>query len=86
MADNITDVVHELSGILRRISDQRDQFKLDADEARGKALKNIELLSQAMRKESADPCPLREPAMDLDHQLHLLDELIARLREVPRKG
>jgi hypothetical protein len=87
MADNIAEVLQELSGILRRISEQRSDHKSPGDESNADALKNIERFVQDRAGEREQDQRFRERLLKtLEHQNHLLESLIARLQEKPRKG
>jgi hypothetical protein len=86
MADNITEVLQELSGLLRRISEQRSD-KPQMDENGVNTLKNIERFVQGRATEREQDQRFRERLIEtLEHQNHLLESLIARLQEKPRKG
>jgi hypothetical protein len=87
MADNIAEVLQELSGLLRRISGQRNELKPQMDESSAKTLKNIERFVQGRAAEREQDERFRERLLEtLEHQNHLLESLIARLHEKPRKG
>ena len=87
MADNIAEVLQELSGLLRRISEQRSQLKPEVDESSANTLKNIESFVQGRAAEREQDQRFRERLIEtLEHQNHLLESLIARLQEKPRKG
>ena len=87
MADNITEVLQELSGLLRRISEQRSDLKPQMDEKDGKTLKSIERIVQGRAAEREQDQRFRERLIEtLEHQNRLLESLIARLQEKPRKG
>jgi peptide subunit release factor 1 (eRF1) len=87
MADNIADVLQELSGLLRRISERRNELKPQLDENNANTLKNIELFVQGRAAEGEQDQRFRERLIEtLEHQNHLLESLIARLQEKPRKG
>lgn len=87
MADNITDVLQELSGLLRRISEQQSDLKPPTDESGANTLKSIERFAQGRAAEREEDQRFRERLIDtLEHQNHLLESLIARLQEKPRKG
>ena len=84
---NIADVALELSGLLQRITDQRnDQPKHAVDEMQANALKDLDIIRRAV------PAPIErvlpeEVLETLRHQGRLLDDLIARLhQEKPGKG
>ena len=70
MADNLNDVLQELSALLRRISEQDsrqgEQYEVQREEVRHNPMKN--------RLQS------------LEHHNQLLESLIARLKENPKKG
>ena len=88
MADNIADVLQELSGILRRLSEQRnEQLKPRVEDPGANSVENIELPSR--RKDEAtrenDQCKAGV-IQTLKHQNHLLESLIARLQEKTEKG
>jgi hypothetical protein len=87
MADNIADVLQELSGLLRRISEQRNVLKPQLDENNANTLKHMELFVQGRAAEREQDQRFRERLIEtLEHQNHLLESLIARLQEKPRKG
>jgi hypothetical protein len=87
MADNIAEVLQELSGLLRRISEQRGELKPQMDEKSSNTLKSIELFVQGRAEEREQDQRFRERLIEtLEHQNHLLESLIARLQEKPRKG
>jgi len=87
MADNIAEVLQELSGLLRRISEQRSDLKPQVDEDSSKTLKNIEKFVHGRAEEREQNQRFRERLIEtLEHQNHLLESLIARLQEKPRKG
>ena len=114
MADNIKDVLQELSDLLNRISQQnqeslqrqeefrskmyeqrqrasefreaqnhRDQIKSKVDEIRSTAKKNIRLT----QKQGEGDVHLRERLLEmLDHHNQVLESVIGRLKESPKKG
>jgi hypothetical protein len=87
MADNIAEVLQELSLLLRRISEQRSELKPQMDESRDNTLKSIELFVQSKAEEREREQRFRERVLEtLEHQNNLLESLIARLQEKPRKG
>jgi hypothetical protein len=88
MADNIADVLQELSGILRRISEQRNEhIKPQVDEIGADTLKGIELLARGNDETVRENDGCRAGVMQtLRHQNHLLECLIARLQEKTEKG
>jgi hypothetical protein len=82
MADNITDVLQELSGLLRRISEQRGELKPQMDESSSKTLKSIERFVKGQAEEREQDQRFRERLIEtLEHQNHLLESLIARLQK-----
>jgi hypothetical protein len=87
MDDNIAEVVQELSGLLRRISEKRDQqLKPQGNETSAETLKDIELLART-REATREGEHVGEGVIQtLENQNHILDSVIARLREKPRKG
>ena len=73
MADNIGDVLQELSGLLRRIAEQKkESIGSQMDDAGADALKNNRFGSSAIQT--------------LRDQHHRLESLIARLQEKNEKG
>jgi hypothetical protein len=70
MADNLNDVLQELSALLRRISEQdsrhAEPYEVQIEEVRHNPMKN--------RLQS------------LEHHNQLLESLIAKLKENPKKG
>jgi hypothetical protein len=87
MADNIAEVLQELSVLLRRISEQGSELKPQMDEARDNTLKSIEFFVKGKAEERERDQRFRERIVEtLEHQNHLLETLIARLQEKPRKG
>jgi len=86
MSDNIAEVVQELSGLLRRISEKRNErLKPQINETGADTLKDMELLARGEATGKVDE-PSREHLIEmLEHQNHLLESLIARLQEKPRK-
>ena len=88
MADNIGDVLQELSGLLRRIAEQKKASNgSQMDDARADALKNIELLARDREQDGARGDRCGSPAIQtLRDQHHRLESLIARLQEKNEKG
>ena len=88
MADNIAEVVQELSGLLRRISERRnEQLKPQADAIGAETLKDIESLVRRDEGGGEGDERFRERLIQtLEHQNRLLESLIARLKEKPGKG
>ena len=87
MPDNIAAVLQELSVLLRRISEQRNELKPQAEESNTNTLKKIELFVQGRAAEREQDQRFRERLIEtLEHQNHLLESLISRLQEKPRKG
>jgi hypothetical protein len=87
MADDIADVLQELSGLLRRISDQQNEVKPEMDESSSNTLKNMERFVHGRAAEQEQDQRFRKRLIEtLEHQNHLLESLIARLQEKPRKG
>jgi hypothetical protein len=88
MADNIGDVLQELSGLLRRIAEQKkDSNGSQIDDAGADALKNIELLARGREQDGAQGDRFRSSAIQtLRDQHHRLESLIARLQEKNEKG
>ena len=87
MADNIAEVLQELSVLLRRISEQRSELKPQMDEVKDNTLKSIEFFVRGKSEEREQDQRFRERVIEtLEHQNHLLETLIARLQEKPRKG
>jgi hypothetical protein len=87
MADNITEVLQELSGLLRRISEQRSDLKPQTDENGADTLKGIERIVQNRAAEREQDQRFRERLIEtLEHQNRLLESLISRLQEKPRRG
>ena len=87
MADNIAEVVQELSGLLRRISEKRDQqMKPQGNETSAQTLKDIELLARTREATREGERVGERVIQTLESQNHILDSVIARLREKPTKG
>lgn len=87
MADNIAEVVQELSGLLRRISEKRDQqMKPQGNETSAQTLKDIELLARTGEATREGERVGERVIQTLENQNHILDSVIARLREKPTKG
>lgn len=70
MADNLNDVLQELSAFLRRISEQ-DSRKAEPCE---------------VQMEEGRHNPMKKRLQSLEHHNQLLESLIARLKESPKKG
>ena len=70
MADNLNDVLQELSALLRRISEQ--------DSRQGE---HYEVQMEEVRHN-----PMKNRLQSLEHHNQLLESLIARLKENPKKG
>jgi hypothetical protein len=75
MSENLNDVLQELSALLRRISDQNDVSLKRQEELRSKELR------------SKEDVQFRERLLQtLEHHNQLLESLIARLKDSPKKG
>ena len=70
MADNLNDVLQELSALLRRISEQASR--------QGEP---YEVLVEEVRHN-----PMKKRLQSLERHNQLLESLIARLKENPKKG
>jgi len=70
MADNLNDVLQELSALLRRISEQ--------DSRQGEHYQ--------VQMEEVRHNPMKNRLQSLEHHNQLLESLIARLKENPKKG
>ena len=88
MSDNIGDVLQELSGLLRRIAEQKKQnVGSQMNDAGTDALKNIELLASDKEQDGAPGDRFKSSAIQtLRDQHHRLESLIARLQEKNEKG
>jgi hypothetical protein len=88
MADNIGDVLQELSGLLRRIARQKkESIEAEKDDTGVDALKNIEKLAGGKTQDKGQDDRFKSSALQtLRDQDHLLESLIARLQEKNEKG
>ena len=88
MADNIGDVLQELSGLLRRIAEQKkEDIGSQINDAGADALKNIDLLARGREQDGAQGDRFKSSAIQtLRDQHHRLESLIARLQEKNEKG
>ena len=70
MSDDLNDVLQELSGLLRRISEQNDVSLKKQEEQRSK--EDVQFRERLLQT--------------LEHHNQLLESLIARLKDTSKKG
>lgn len=97
MGDSISDVLQELSGLLRRITEQNDaswKLRKDSDSRKEQSKVRVEEISSNTKKKmdindelQVEDVQFQERLLQiLDQHNQLLESLIARLKDSSKKG